>query len=258
MINMPQSSAWLPFGDGPADAGARMFCLPFAGGGASNFATWRKLLPSVGVAPIQYPGHETRIDEAPLQNIDQMVDQLADAIAPRLDRPYLLFGYSMGAKLAFALTKRLASRGLPTPEQLIVAAHRPPDRLSNAARAVGLPDAEFKEVLRAYGGMPEELLGDEDFCAMVLPVMRADFAMAVQAVDLSPIDCPIIAYAGTHDANASATDMSEWRRFTTAGFRLREFAGGHFFLRSAPDLDAVLKSDMEAALLPSHERLVSA
>ena len=88
MINMPQSSAWLPFGDGPADAGARMFCLPFAGGGASNFATWRKLLPSVGVAPIQYPGHETRIDEAPLQNIDQMVDQLADAIAPRLDRPW--------------------------------------------------------------------------------------------------------------------------------------------------------------------------
>jgi medium-chain acyl-[acyl-carrier-protein] hydrolase len=258
MINMPQYRAWLPFGDGPADARARMFCLPFAGGGASNFAAWRKLLPQVGVAPLQYPGHETRIDEAPLQSMDRMIEGLADVIAPRLDRPYLLFGYSMGAKLAFALIKRLAARGLPQPARLIVAAHRPPDRASNAVTAIGLPDREFKQVLRAYGGMPDELFDDEEFCAMALPVMRADFALAAQPVDLTPVDCPIIAYAGTDDVAATAADMAEWRRFTTSGFQLREFAGGHFFLRGAAGFESALKADMAAALLPHYERLVSA
>lgn len=257
MTDIQQSRLWFPFGDGSTDAGTRMFCLPFAGGGASNFAAWRKLLPEVGVAPVQYPGHETRIDEAPVQSMDQMVRQLADAIAPRLDRPYVLFGYSMGAKLAFALIKRLAACGLPQPDCLIVAAHRPPDRTSNAAKAVGLPDAEFKDVLRAYGGMPEELLDDQDFCEMALPVMRADFALAVQAVDLAPVDCPIIAYAGTQDTAASAVDMAEWQRFTTGEFRLREFAGGHFFFRSASDFEATLKADMAATLLFDRESLIS-
>ena len=248
MINMQQSRPWLPFGTGPADARARMFCLPFAGGGASNFAGWRTLLPDVGVVPVQYPGHETRIGEVPLQNIEQMVAALADTIAPLLDRPYLLFGYSMGAKLAFALAGRLASRGFPLPVCLMVAAHRPPDGVSDAAKSVSLPDAEFKQVLRAYGGMPDELLDDEDFCAMVLPVMRADFSMAVQPVDLVPITCPIIAYTGTQDSAATASEMAGWQRFTTSDFRLREFAGGHFFLRSAADFEPTLKADMMAAL----------
>lgn len=259
MTDTQFSRPWLPFGSGPADADARLFCLPFAGGGASNFAAWRNRFPGIGVAPVQYPGHETRIDEVPLQSIDRMVTALADAITPLLDRPYLLFGYSMGAKLAFALTKLLASRGFPQPACLMVAAHVPPDRTSGAVRAIGLPDSEFKQVLRAYGGMPEELLDDEDFCAMALPVMRADFAMAVQGVDLAPVDCPVVAYAGIHDAAAGRSEMAGWQRFTRAGFRLREFDGGHFFLRTAGDFEEALKTDVDAALQPaSHQHLVSA
>lgn len=258
MTNMPQSRLWFPFGEGPANARARMFCLPFAGGGASNFAPWCKLHPEVGIAPVQYPGHETRIDEAPLHSMDQLIRQMAEVIAPRLDRPYLLFGYSMGARLAFALIKHLAGRGLPQPLCLIVAAHLPPDRASNSvAKAVALPDPEFKEVLRTYGGMPEELLDNEDYCAMALPIMRADFAMAIQPVDLAPVACPIIAYAGAQDTAASVTVMKEWRHFTTGGLQLREFDGGHFFLRTAPDFEAALKADMSAMLLVQHERFAS-
>lgn len=257
MIKMPLTQPWLPFGDGSADVSARMYCLPFAGGGASNFAAWRKLHPAIGVGPIQYPGHETRLAEPPVRSMKEMVGQIADVIAARLDRPYLLFGYSMGARIAFALIHNLVARGLPAPAALIVAAHRPPDRISNALHAADLPDAELKEVLRNYGGMPAELLDDDDFCAMILPVMRADFAMAAHAVELAPIDCPIIAYAGAQDTKASAEDMKGWAMFTTGAFHLKEFAGGHFFLRTAPDFEARLKADMAASLSLTPEHLVS-
>lgn len=250
MTDTQFSRPWLPFGSGPSDARARLFCLPFAGGGASNFSAWRKRFSDVGVVPVQYPGHETRIDEAPLQSIDHMVTGLADAIEPLLDRPYVLFGYSMGAKLAFALIKELTGRGFPLPACLMVAAHVPPDRTSGAVRAIGLADNEFKQVLRAYGGMPEELLDDEDFCAMLLPVMRADFALAVQAVDRAPVDCPIFAYAGMHDATSGASEMTGWQRFTRGSFRLREFDGGHFFFRTANDFESALKADLNTVLHP--------
>ena len=174
---MPQSRRWLPFGSGAAEAEARMFCLPFAGGGASNFSRWARSMPGAAIVPIQYPGHETRIDEAPFDSIEQMLDGLADTIAPLLDRPYILFGYSMGARLAFALSHRLARRGPPAPLCLMVAANRAPDGVSSAAGAAALPDPQLLELLRSYGGMPDELFDDADFCAMMLPLMRADFSL---------------------------------------------------------------------------------
>jgi medium-chain acyl-[acyl-carrier-protein] hydrolase len=239
---------WMPFGSGPDNAGTRLFCLPFAGGGASNFLGWRKLLPDIGVAPVQYPGHETRLDEAPLEHLDQMIDGLVEAIAPLLDRPYMVFGYSMGAKLGFGLVQRLEQLGLPAPLCLLVGAHLPPDRKSGAARAIGLPDPEFKQVLREFGGMPEELFEDEDFCAMALPVLRADFSLSTQAIPFDRIACPILAYAGTDDATAGAAEMAGWQRFTEAQCSLREFVGGHFFLRSAPDFEAALAADLDEAM----------
>lgn len=248
MTVRPPTTAWLPFGCGPADAGARMFCLPFAGGGASNFMPWRRLLPAVGVAPVQYPGRETRLDEPPPRQLPELVAQLADAIAPWADRPYLLFGYSMGARLAFALAHEFARRGVAPPQALLVAAHVPPDGHSQAARSLALDDAGFKCAIRAYGGMPEELLEDADFCAMVLPVLRADFALAVQEIPTAPLDCPVVAYAGSADAHAGPAVMQGWQRFTRGRFTLREFAGGHFFFRDAPGFDAALVDDVTALL----------
>lgn len=247
-------SPWLPFGCGPSDAASRMFCLPFAGGGASNFSAWRKRFPGVGIAPVQYPGRETRFDEEPLHSLGSMVAALSGALRPFLDRPYVLLGYSMGARLAFALTHHLAERGLPQPRALLVAAHVPPDCASGASRGTGLPDAQFKELLRSYGGMPDDLLDDDDFCEMMLPVLRADFALAAQDVHLAPVDCPVYAYAGARDASAPASVMAGWRGFTRAAFHLREFDGGHFFFRDAAGFEGAVAADIAAVAQAGQSR----
>src|SRR5450830_1112959 len=158
MTAIQELRAWFPFGASREDAHTRLFCLPFAGGGASNFLPWRARLAEtgVGVMPVQYPGHETRLGEAPLHGWDEMLAALHAAIMPLLDRPYALFGYSMGARLAFALAARLTDAGLP-PLQLIVAAHVPPDLPSPALKALGLDDEAFKALLMQYGGIPAEM-----------------------------------------------------------------------------------------------------
>jgi len=258
MSPLQESRAWFPFGLGREDAHMRLFCLPFAGGGASNFLSWRTRLEDAGVAvaPLQYPGHETRLGEAPLHAWDDMLAALGEAIMPQLDRPYALFGHSMGARLASALAARLANAGLP-PVQLIVAAHVPPDLPSPALQAIGLDDDAFKALLLQYGGIPAEMSQEPAFWEMVLPVMRADFALAAEPFDAVPAAYPITAYAGADDRHADAKSMAGWRRFTTADFVLREFSGDHFFLRSA-DVCAALNTDLARVRSADLHPLVSA
>src|SRR5450830_1126492 len=214
----------------------------------------------VGVVPVQYPGHETRLGEAPLHGWDEMLAALHAALAPLLDRPYALFGYSMGARLAFALAARLAAAGR-APVRLIVAAHLPPDLPSPARQAAGLDDHAFKALLLRYGGIPAEIAHQQGFWDLTLPLMRADFALAAEPLDAdanaATASYPIAAYAGSHDVHADAKHMAGWRRFTAAGFVLREFAGDHFFLRSA-DICPALNTDLALARSADLSSLVSA
>lgn len=246
-----RGTPWLPFGlDGN---GPRLFCLPFAGGGASCFMPWRRSLPGVTLAPVQYPGRETRIDEPCPTGLDELVDDIAVALAPHLDRPYSVLGYSLGAKLAFALCHRLLAKGLPTPSALFVVAHRPPDAPPPRPGAARLPVDEFRAHIKSYGGTPDEVFDSPELAELLLPILRADFALVEQAVPRSPLALPIFAYAGHDDAIAGPSPMARWRDFTQGEFALRCFPGGHFFARSAAEFLARLASDIEA----SHGRIAN-
>ena len=86
----------------------RLICLPFAGGGAAAYRPWLKHLPSdIEMCLVQLPGRETRMRETPYTRLDELVTDLVPALEPFLDRPYALFGHSMGALTAYELTRRL-------------------------------------------------------------------------------------------------------------------------------------------------------
>lgn len=241
-----RENPWLPFGLG--DAGPRLFCLPFAGGGASGFVAWRRVLSGVAVTPVQYPGRETRIDEPCSTDLDRLVDDIAAALAPHLDRPYAVLGYSLGAKLAFALCHRLQARGLPAPRALFVVAHRPPDAPPPLPGATLLPSDAFRAHIKSYGGTPDEVFDSPELAELLLPILRADFALVEQAVPHAPLPLPVYAYAGEDDPIATPALMEEWSRFTHAAFALRSFPGGHFFARSAREFLACLGQDIDASL----------
>lgn len=242
-----EEKRWFPFGLGPVLADHRLFCLPFAGGGASFFLPWRTALPMVALVPVQYPGRETRLGEACRLDLEQLVDELAHALLPHLDRPYSLFGYSLGARIGFAVCHRLAELDAPPPALFIPAAHGAPDRAPVIANAATLPDAEFRDLIRQYGGMPDIVLQDPDLSNMLLPILRADISLADQPVPLRPLDCPILAYAGIDDAAALPASVEQWRRFAGNGFSLRRIEGGHFFARTATDFLTTLARDMPLA-----------
>ncbi len=240
---MFRDNPWLPFG--PGEGGLRVFCLPYAGGGASAFVGWRRALPGIAIAPVQYPGRETRIDEPRQTDLDGLIDDLATALVPYIDRPYALLGYSLGAKIAFALAHRLQAAGHPLAQSLHVVAHRAPDAAVPHPGAAHLPEDEFCNHVKSYGGTPDEVFDTPELAELLLPVLRADFALVEQDIPLTPLACPIYAYAGNEDPVATPASMKRWQFFSSTSFALRYFPGGHFFTRTTTAFLPTLAKDIE-------------
>ena len=241
---LTQQACWFPFGHDPVPGAKKLFCLPFAGGGASFFLSWRRSLPGVSVVPVQYPGRENRLQEEPPRNLKKLADDVAQAMIPLLDEPYFLLGYSLGAKLAYAVCQRLQSMGAPEPTLLIAAAHGAPDCPPLICDAADLPEPEFRQLVRQYGGVPDIVFQDPELANMLLPILRSDMRLAAQPLDFGLLNCPLIAYAGTADSAAMPDAVAQWARYTQRSFQLRCFEGGHFFARTNPEFMKSLADDL--------------
>lgn len=232
-------SRWITCPSPNPAASLRLFCLPFAGGGASIFRGWDKALPpDVELCPIQLPGRENRLSEPPLADIAALAQHLAREILPFTDKPFALFGHSAGALAAFELTRTLRRLGAPMPRTLLLSAHRAPHLPLRRRPLHGLTDAEFVKAVRSFGGTPQEVFAQKELVELILPALRADFTLCdhYKFTAEAPLPCPFVLYAGRQDTEVSPQEVEAWGEHTTEGARLRIFPGDHFFLRSDRDL----------------------
>ncbi|GDY88304.1 hypothetical protein SAVCW2_75030 [Streptomyces avermitilis] len=146
---------WFPAPPAPGDCAVRLLCLPYAGGSPVMYRTWDKALAGTAdVLPLCLPGRAHRWGEPLEHDLHRIADDVAEATAPlQKDLPLALFGYSLGALLAFEVARGLARRGRP-PLLLIVAACAPPRECGALSPKHTLPDEEFIALLREMGRLP--------------------------------------------------------------------------------------------------------
>lgn len=240
----------------------RLYCLPYAGGGANVFRGWDAVLPEHGeLCAVQLPGREWRHAEPPHKRIDTLVESIVEDLRPHLSqtRRFAFFGYSMGAAVCFAVTRRLRDLALPLPTALLVAACRAPSLLRRMPPIHALDDDTFLAAIKRFGGMPQTLLEEPELLQLVLPTLRADFEVlgTFNYEDQPPLDMPLTVYGGTRDPHAARAELAAWRGQTSSQFTLRLFSGGHFFINEVrAQLLATLASDL-MALVPSAAAVTS-
>jgi medium-chain acyl-[acyl-carrier-protein] hydrolase len=224
-----------------AGARLRLFCFPYAGGGASIYTSWPRSLPAdVEVCAVQPPGREQRIAEAPFSHVDPLVESAAEALAPFLDVPFAFFGHSKGALVGFELIRRLRRDGLPLPLAFFPSGRRAPHLPARERPIHALPEDEFRDGLRRLGGTPEVLLEHPELMELFSPLLRADFAVSETYTprEEPPLEMPIAAFGGVRDEDVLPADVEAWGRYTTGAFATHMFPGDHFFIRH--DQEAVL------------------
>jgi len=229
----PSSSWFVRAGSG--EPSLRLFCFSFAGSGASVFRSWSEHLPDgVEVCAVQLPGRETRVAEAPYQRMGPLVADLHAAIEGLLDRPFALFGHSMGALVAFELARRLRIVGAPQPRQLFVSAFRAPQLPNPNIRIFHLPDEVLKTVL-LKDGTPLDVVRNDELIKAILPTLRADFEVC-ETYDYTAapaLTMPISVFGGLQDIRVRQPDLAQWEMQAGADFSLTMLPGGHFFINSA-------------------------
>lgn len=215
-----------------------MICFPFAGGGAQSYSGWSTLMPEgIEVVAVKLPGREARMRETPVRDARSLVDEMLGEVQDYLDIPFVLYGHSLGALLAYEFARRLRDTSL-APECLVVSARVPPHRRPPRESIHALPQDQFVEALRRMDGTPAEVLQDAGLMALVSPMLRADLAMNDEYVhaDEPLLDCNIVAFGGLDDPDAGRGAMQAWGELTHGDFSMRMVPGGHFFIRSAPAL----------------------
>jgi medium-chain acyl-[acyl-carrier-protein] hydrolase len=213
-----KQKAWFP------NCASRLICFPYAGAGTLWGRGWN-------ACPALLPGRESRAAEAPIESMQILITALEEAIVTLLDQPFVFFGHSMGAGIAFELTHALWRSGRPLPAALIVSSAKAP----SLRRPLPEPgDAELLSQLERMGGVPARAANNPDWMKLVFPALRADTRLYRSYLPPArdPLPVPIFAYCGDSDPDLLAADMEPWEKETSVGFKTRIFPGGHFYFQA--------------------------
>jgi medium-chain acyl-[acyl-carrier-protein] hydrolase len=174
------------------------------------------------------------MQERPFTRLRSLVEAVAPDILPALDKPFAFFGHSMGALVSFELARYLRRQHGIAPAHLFVSGRSAPQMNIARQPLYDLPEPELVKELRSLNGTPPEVLEHPELMELVLPLVRADFAVCDTYLyqDEKPLDCPLSAYGGLQDADVPRAHLENWGAQTTASFKVRMFPGNHFFLHS--------------------------
>ncbi|MBY0292352.1 MAG: putative thioesterase [Alphaproteobacteria bacterium] len=212
----------------------RFFCFHHSGGGASAYFPWiEQLSPHIELIAIQLPGRENRFTEPLINNINDITAYLTEGFCYYIDKPFFVFGHSLGALLSFEFIKAIHERYAVFPLHMIVSATKAPHLPFRVKRLSQLDNSSLKEELKIYNGIDERILQNDELLDLFLPIIRSDFSICenYRYAASKPFPFDILALSGTNDPTVTEEELLGWSAYTTEKFEPVFFPGGHFFIK---------------------------
>jgi medium-chain acyl-[acyl-carrier-protein] hydrolase len=236
MIHTQISNIWFICQRPLPEARLRLFCFPYAGGSAQIYWSWVNSFPkTIEVLSLQLPGRGNRLKEASFTHITPLVQALKTAISPFLDIPFAFFGHSMGALIAYELVRELHKSFKVSPVHFFASGRAAPHIQSAKPKVHTLSDLEFIKRIQKLNGTPRALLENQELMNMMLPCLRADFAVCETYVSIkdSPLCCPLTVFGGVEDSEVSREELEAWGEYSRNKLSLFMLPGDHFFLHTS-------------------------
>src|SRR6201986_2086635 len=90
------------------DSGARLFCIPYSGCGASMYRGWPQFAGDLEICPVQLPGGESRMRDQPADTYQELARAMIDGLLPYLDMAFAFFVHCPAALPGYQATGQRA------------------------------------------------------------------------------------------------------------------------------------------------------
>jgi len=212
----------------------RLFCFHHSGGSASGYYPWiDHLSPHIEMITIQLPGRENRFGEPLNNNLKDIVAELSKRFVDYKDKPFILFGHSLGALMSFEFAKSIKQLYSIFPSHMIISATKAPHLPFRMKHLSQLDNQALKEHLKIYNGIDERILEDDELLDLFLPIIKSDFSIceSYHFLESKPFPCDILALSGDQDETVTPEEILAWKKYTEGKFEHLSFPGKHFFIK---------------------------
>lgn len=209
----------------------RVFCFPYAGGGASIYRKWQTYFgDKIGIYPIQLPGREDRIMDPPVDDINIFIKEVTQELSDYKEKTCIFFGHSLGGRLAYAIASQSAE--VVPIKSLIVSASPAPD--CEVKKVSQLDDEKFVKELIRLNATPKEIIDNKEILKLFMPMLKADYKLddSVDYKSFGILNIDIWGIQGSEDTEVGKEDLRKWDKYTTREFRLKTIEGNHFFVKN--------------------------
>ncbi|MEU9042864.1 MULTISPECIES: thioesterase domain-containing protein [unclassified Kitasatospora] len=217
-------------------AAVRLFLFHHAGGSHLLYQGWESAFPADWeVCLLDAPGHGHLRGDPLIDTGDGLVDFFLHQLEPWTDRPYAFFGHSMGALVAYELTRRLANAGQHPPVWTGLSSCAAPSPAEQTQAPHPSTQAQLRDWLRSTGGTPAEILDTPCLWRLFEPVLRNDIALVNTwrpAPDTTPLPVAVSAFGGTQDTVVRKERLAAWAAHTQRFHGPHLYHGGHFYLHT--------------------------
>lgn len=222
----------------------RLFCIHPAGAAATTYREWPGRLTGIDVSFLELPGRGRKQNETFVWTFEAACANLLSELEEELARkpgPFVLFGHSMGALLAFEMARKIGGRTAPLALRRLVLSGEPAPHIGAYATEGSLRDASDDDLITRFLST-----GDRSLARALLPRLRADLAVC-ESYRYTPgarIACPLSVFGGNDDPLAKKDDLERWRELSEGDFVLRVVEGDHSFVRSNPKVCRFILDDL--------------
>ncbi len=217
---------------------ARLFCLPFAGGGPADFEDWPEIMaPRYEVFPLAFPKEIYRDPTSGRIAFPYLVRRMVTEISDHPARgPLALFGYGLGALIGFEAARILETEYRFPPLALFVFG-------SNAPHWIPCPSL-LQSIPRTRERRGQWFRLQEDM----------DLHVTYSYRPAPPLSCPIHVFGGTEDTNTTIPGLKQWQMHTRYPMTLQMVRGDcSALLAGWKEIVAIVARELGRSLILARE-----